>query len=344
MLLRKIWPLPVFILLAAAQIGFLKLVEKRQTPDLTIAVLNNDRDGGGLELIGRLENAGVFAGVVRLDNFPQVKATLELGQAAAILIIPDDLTRNILSGKQSRIQLILDGRQSAAALISRGYALWVIEGFSAQIGGLNQRDDLITLVLRYWYEENQTSTLHSVPGVVSVLTLLTAIVWAFLFLPRKGGLGVLSTLLRGILPSLLLAVAQVGIVLLAAMSVFQILPEDNVMRLYWGMCVFSLSIISMVFAVYGVFKTRLRIIIVAAVLVLAAVILSGFLIPHDDTPRLLGYLASANPLLRLVAMLKGVLINDIGVQEMTSGIRAMLIITAAAIVPAVWFSRRVRGL
>ena len=333
----KLWA--VIILLPVFQVVFLMQVEKHQSPKLTAAVLNNDHSNGGAELIRRLENAGVFAGVTQFRRYSEVKTILEQKQAAVILVVPEDFTRNILSSKPSRIQMILDGRQTAAAMMSRGYVLWVAQRFAAQVGGLNQRDDLVTVVLRYWYEEELTFKWYALPGILCLLSLLTAFVSALLFVPQNAHAGVLKMILHGVLPALLFAAFQTGIMFLAVIAVFQLPQQGNMMSLYWTMAAFSLAVIGLVFAVCGIFKGRLSRLTALAAILLSGLLLSGMVMQLSNKPRLIQYTAGVNPLRWLLAAAKGVLINDMNSQAVFSNTWPLLIIAAIALAVAVWFSR-----
>ncbi len=337
---RKLWLLLVFIMLAAAQIWFLTLVEKRQAANLTVAVLNNDRGGGGAELVRRLENTGFFTSVAQFKSYSQVKSILEQGSAVVILVVPEELTNNILSGKTTRVQLILDGRRTSGAMMAKGRVLWELQTFSLQAGGLNKREDLVMPVLRYWYEEELTLKWYAAPGITCILALLTALVYGCLFVPRDVRPGAMRMLLGGVLPAFVMAALGCGVMLLAVMGAFQIPRQDNMLSLYWVMTAFVLAVIAIVFAVCGLLKRRLGMLAGVPLMVVALLLLSGMFTAVEEMPRWLQSIAAANPLCRLHAVTKAAFINDAGVETIIAAIRPVLITAAIALSAAAWLFRR----
>lgn len=65
--------------------------------------------------------------VARFDNPRAVQEALDAQKVKAVLHVGQTFSADVAAGRPTRVQLVLDGRKSNAALILQSYALGIVE-------------------------------------------------------------------------------------------------------------------------------------------------------------------------------------------------------------------------
>ena len=113
-----------------------------------------------------------------------------------VIHIDEQFSRNLLAGKPAETQIILDGRKSNTAQIVLGYASKIIYEYNverAQRGGVIFPKSVI--IPRNWFNANLIYTWFTVPGLVALLTMTTALLVTSLTIARERELGTFDQLL-----------------------------------------------------------------------------------------------------------------------------------------------------
>src|SRR3990172_7404095 len=126
-------PIVILVVYTFAEIllcGWAVTMEVRHIPT---AVLDRDNSPASRALIERFHQARNF----NLDFHPSDEATVERlldsGQAALGIVIPSGLGRDLAAGRPASIQVLADGTQSNAALLSLGYVSEIVRRYSSEI-------------------------------------------------------------------------------------------------------------------------------------------------------------------------------------------------------------------
>ena len=95
------------------------------------------------------------------------------------IVIPRDFGKDLMAGRGSDVQLLVDGSDSNTASIALGYAESVVQGYSAQL-----RADMLNLRggqpqaarrlgrMRVWYNSSLKSKNFVVPGLIAVILMI----------------------------------------------------------------------------------------------------------------------------------------------------------------------------
>jgi ABC-2 type transport system permease protein len=96
--------------------------------DISMAVFDQDRSQQSSSFLEKFTSSGYFLRKHDLNSFQEIDKVLDRGDAALVVVIPPDFSREILAGRTAQVQIILDGTFTATALIISNYAAAIVNG------------------------------------------------------------------------------------------------------------------------------------------------------------------------------------------------------------------------
>ncbi|HPN65452.1 MAG TPA: ABC transporter permease [Candidatus Goldiibacteriota bacterium] len=331
--------------------GYVATTDIKHVP-AAICIEKPSAQARGLE--EKFTNSEYFNVKYVINNPEEIDEVLGKSRALIAIRIPADFDTLIKKGKAAKVQLIVDGSDSNASLISMNRASSIIQGFSANvftekmeimkpiIGALPE----IKLEERVWYNPELKSANTMVPGVMGmILMIITIIITAVSIVREKENGNIEQLVVTPIKPMEIIAgktvpyilISIVDILLITAMCllVFKISLQGSFMLLL------SLSIF-MIFANLGlgilistVSSTQQQAMLTSMFFIVPNILLSGFIFPINNMPAALQFISYLLPLTHYNVILKGIFLKDLGFMELLPQTLALLVfglvIFAAAI-------------
>ena len=155
-----------------------------------IALAVQDRDGTpeSRAVVSAFVNSSYFDLVASVYSRAEAERLVDLNQARAVLVIPENFSRDVTSGRQGVVQVIVSGDNANTATTVIGYASNILQSIGAALapGGAEIRPP-IGVEPRIWYNPELRSTLFLVPGLIAYIAMITAVTsTALVDRPRKG--------------------------------------------------------------------------------------------------------------------------------------------------------------
>lgn len=323
--------------------------------NVQLAVLNEDAGRSGRDLVASFAGAPTFTHIFPLAHAGEIAPALEQRRAQIVLRVPEQFSRDIATGRATRVQVILDGRNSNTALILDGYAAAVVEGFVRAL----PRDQaparaLPRIELRAWFNPNLESRWYFLPGIVALLTFVVAMALTALSVAREREIGTYEQLLITPLspteimvgksvPALLIGFAEGAAIAAVAALWFQVPLRGALWLLAVALLLFLLSSIAVGLMLSSVARTQQQAIFGAFLFVVPAVILSGFSTPIANMPDWVQTLTLINPMRYFLVVVRGVFLEDIPLAHAQHQLWPMAAIAAAALAVGVLMFRRRLG-
>src|SRR5262249_8016947 len=153
------------------------------------------------------------------------------------------------------------------------------------------------------------------PGLLAVLTTLMGLMVTALSVARERELGTLDQLLVSPLeplevvagktaPALIVGLAEGTVLLLVGVLVFRVPFQGSVALLYLSMTVYLAAVIGVGLFISSLAMTQQQGFLGAFVVMVPAVLLSGFATPIENMPEWLQVVTLANPLRYYLAIIK----------------------------------------
>jgi ABC-2 type transport system permease protein len=289
-----------------------------------------DRDGTqrSQDLLKRFQASEYFDVVRVVNNYPALTRSLDDGHAKMGIVIPWDFSQRLIDGRPVRVQALVDGTDDNTANVLIGYAQAVVQSYSsgAQLDWLRNRGQLVQPALisvenRTWYNEDLESSAFIVPGV---LALVMSVIGAFLTsltIAREWERGSMEQListpvtpveimLGKLAPYFFIGMFDVIVCALIAIYWFQVPFRGSFPTLLFTSAMFLVVVLSLGFFVSVIAKNQLAASQVSLIITfLPAFLLSGFLFPIEQMPRVLQWITRIIPARYYVSVLKKIFLK-----------------------------------
>jgi ABC-2 type transport system permease protein len=315
------------------------------------ALLDLDRSAASQELVGRIEGSGTFRRVADLSTPHQIAASIDGKDALLVLQIGQNFERDLESGRQAVLQLVVDGRNSNTAGTASRYVATIVEEFNADWrrahgGG----DPPLAMETRAWYNPNLETRWNMVPGLIAVLSMLQTLILTALSVAREREQGtfdqLLVTPLRPVeimvgkaVPSIVIGLIQATIILTVAWLWFQIPFEGSLIALYTALLMFTVASVGIGLAVSALAVNMQQAMLYTFVLLMPMVLLSGFTSPIRNMPQIMQYITLIDPLRYGVEMVQRIYLEGVSLAWVINDLWPLLIIAGVTLPSAAWLFR-----
>lgn len=330
--------------------GYAATYDLNQVP---IAVYNEDRGPASRELIARFTGAPAFKEVLHIERHAQIAEALDGKQVLLVLHLGRHFSRDLLTGRRpAGVQLLLDGRDSNTAQIALGYAQSVISRFN--LDWARQRHNTLPpaeLVVRAWFNPNLESRWFIVPGIVGLLTLVVTMIVTALSVAREREQGTFDQLLVTPLtpaqillgkavPGLLIGVLEASFSILMAVFWFRVPLLGSLAALYLGIVLYVFSVIGVGLMISSLSVTQQQGLLGGFLVIVPAVILSGYATPIANMPVWVQHLTLINPLRYFLVIIRGVFLEGLGTEDLLDQYWPLAIIGLCSLLCAGWLFRK----
>ena len=336
--------------------GWAVTMEVRHIPT---AILNRDNSTASRALIERFQQSSNFY----LDFYPssetEVERLLDSGQVMVGIIIPPELGRDLAAGQPTDIQVLVDGTQSSAALLSLGYINEIVRRYSSEIeitrlnrSGVSLRGlSGVVNNIRAWYLP-ELRYIHF--GMVSMVTLAVVLLGTRLAsaaIVREKESGTLEQLmvtpiqpweliLAKIIPMTVLEVVGLLLGVLLAFLVFNVAPHGNPANtLLLFIALSTLAFLATVgigiwIATYS--RNQIQALLLTFLVLFPMMFLSGTITPVTAMPIWLQWLSFISPVRHYLSLALGVFIKGLALEMVWPHVIALAGFTALIL----WISLR----
>ncbi len=315
--------------------------------NIDVVTLNRSQSVESRELLSRFENSPRFRNFYYVDNEADFKKKLDAQKVQIGLMINNDFSRNIKSGKTATVQVISDGRQTNSASIASGYASQIITGYGAEVSSSAKTSPArgeevtnranINMSVRNWFNPNLEYKWYILTVIVAMLSLVTTLILTSLSIARERELGTFDQLIVSPLSSFEILLGKSIPPLIIAMALTMIMTGIVIIFFHipfaGSFLLFMISIFISLLAIVGVglyfsaiCNTQQQAILSAMTFMMPAVLLSGFISPIEDMPVALQYLTWLNPVRFFMVLTRGIFLKGMGVADVITNIIPLIII------------------
>jgi len=316
--------------------------------NVSTAVVDHDRTLQSRQLVSTLTASGYFRVVDVSDDSDALGRALDSGRALVGLEIPAGYARDLAARRSPAVQLLVDGTNSNTATVAQGYALRIVADFGAR--GLPIADGRprgIDLRARAWFNPSLESRVYNVPAVIGVIVLLMCLLLTALAVVREREIGTLEQLLVSPLsaselvlgktiPVAGVALVQMTLVTTVALLWFDVPFRGSLATLALAAALFIVAGLSLGLLISTFSSTQQEAFLAMFLLLLPAIILSGFLYPIDTMPEVFQHLTLANPLRHFLEIVRGIFLRGAGVGELWVQLTTLTAMAGTGLAVAAW--------
>lgn len=194
------WVLAIFMLYSMTLMAYNTATAiSHDLKNAKLVVVDHDRSGASRELVHRFRPPEFrFAG--QLENASDGIRQLDQGTASLVLDIPPNFELDLREGRQTKLQLQLDGADATRAYLTSAYAANIVARFGRERARRLGATDTGTLPIveneqRVWFSSNQDETLFTAIQDLAQHILLFSLLLPAAALAREKERGTVEQLL-----------------------------------------------------------------------------------------------------------------------------------------------------
>jgi len=303
--------------------------------NIKTVVVDYDKTELSRDFICKLDASSYFNVIQHLSDTASAAGYLDQGRTTMAIIIPPDWTRDIKSDREAPLQVLLDGSDPNFAGISRGYITAFIERYNRDrlLDFLNRHgkekiNSPVEARIRVWFNEDLESRNFIVPGIIAIIIMIVGAMLTSLVVAREYENGTMETILSlpiragefltgKAIPYFLIGIADVLVAVFMGQVLFGIVMRSNFWLMVLASSLYLLVALSLGLIISIVTKSQLVANILAILITyLPSLLLSDFVFPVVNMPKVLQLITYAVPATYFIDILNGLYLRNLGLTNL----------------------------
>jgi ABC-2 type transport system permease protein len=326
---------------------------------IPLAVFDQSKSSESRKFLQQFQHTEYFNFKFDVQSYDEIENLFLNSKANAAFVVPKDFGSDLLAGRATTIQILVDGADANSAGQALNYASRMTAEYSNRLTteflqrrGRSQYAP-IDFQPRVWYNPDLTSTKFLIPGLIGFIIVLTAVVSTALTVVREKERGTMEQLmvsplnpfqviLGKVIPYLLISLVIATSILIAGYLLFDIEVKGNLLLLYAGIFTIILGGLGQGVLVSSLTDSQQAAFMVAMMSsLLPTFLLSGFVFPISSMPMPLQILSNIAVTKFFLVVVRGVMLKGVGLEAVWQQFVFMLIFAGITIgVSARQFQKR----
>lgn len=323
---------------------------------IPVGVVDHSNTGLSRVLIQTIGATQTVKFIRHYNNAQQAEAAIAREEVRAVLVIPRDVSQRLV-----RHQTVGFGSPpSSDENTSRPVAQWLVDGSDTMIAAtikslrnmpltellskpVNRNTPTFEVALLY--NPEQRSAVNIVPGLVAVILTMTMIMFTSAAIVRereRGNLEMLITtpvrsielMLGKIIPYMFIGALQVAIILSLGHLIFNVPMNGSLWQLAAATLLFITASLTLGLVISTIAKNQLQSMQMTIFILLPSILLSGFMFPYEAMPEVAQYIAEALPATHFMRLIRGVVLRDVAIIDMSFDVYWLALFTLAGLAVA----------
>jgi ABC-2 type transport system permease protein len=296
-------------------------------------VYDADRTPESRELISYFQGSRYFQLLGTVDDYETIEREIDRDACMLAFVIPQDYSRDLLSGHDPQVQLLFDGSDSNTASIALGYTNGILQSFAAAMRTRMQNPikravggTPLDARLRVLYNSELKSKNYLVPGLIALVLMIIGALMTSLTLAREWEMGTMEQLLSTPLRPAEIALGKMSayfvlglvdmfLIIVAGAAIFQVPMRGGYIFLTMTGCLFLMG--SLFWGILISAMTRSQLFAYQLAMLtsfLPAFLLSGFVFAIENMPVPVQAVTFLFPTRYFVTILKGIFLRGVGME------------------------------
>jgi ABC-2 type transport system permease protein len=317
----------LFILfgIPAAQILIFGYAVSTDIKNAGVAVLDLSHDEMTEKLTDKIFSSGFFKRTETLLNYNDIDKLFKKGKTKAVIVYENDFGKKLLSEGEASLTIISDGSEPNTATLITSYTTSIVNDFSMEMAGPGVKNFIkISPEVKMLYNPALKSHFMFVPGVITLILILICALMTSVTITREKEFGTMEVLLVSplrpiqiiigkVMPYFFLSFVNVLLILLLSWLVFGLPVKGSIILLLAECMLYILMSLTLGILISTVSRTMQQAIFISLIgLMLPTVLLSGFIYPIENMPKIYDYVSSVLPPRYFIIIIKNIMIKGTG--------------------------------
>jgi ABC-2 type transport system permease protein len=331
------------------QILIFGFVVSTDIKDARVAFLDLSKDEITQKISDRICSSGFFVRADNLQNYNEVDKIMKSGRVKAVIVFGEDFARDLISRGKAAMSIIADGSEPNTATLITNYATAIVTDFNRDLAGpSSQSNVLIQPEVRMFYNPGLKGHFMFVPGVITLILILICALMTSVTITREKEFGTMEVLLVSplkpvqiilgkVTPYFMLSIINVVMILLLSWLVFDLPVKGSLALLLCESMLYILMSLSLGILISTVSETMQQAIFISFLgLMLPTILLSGFIFPIENMPKVYDFVSAVMPPRYFVVIIKNIMIKGTGLMFVWKETLILVIMTVFFIGLSIW--------
>lgn len=317
----------LFILfgIPAAQILIFGYAVSMDIRNTSIGILDLSHDEMTQKLTDKLISSDFFRRSENLLNYNEIDKVFRKGDAKAVLVFEENFGKNLIRDGKAHLSIITDGSDPNTATLITNYAMAIVNNFTTEQSTPGSSAPMtISPEVKMLYNPELKSHFMFVPGVITLILILICALMTSVTITREKEFGTMEVLLVSpikplhiiigkVMPYFLLSVINVILILVLSWLVFGLPVKGSIILLLTESMLYILMSLTLGILISTVSSNMQQAIFISLIgLMLPTVLLSGFIFPIENMPKIYDYISMILPPRYFIHIIKSIMIKGTG--------------------------------
>ena len=323
----------VFPLMMLVLYGFGIRYDVKSVP---MTVLDRDGTAKAQQYIERFEHSPYFRLNRYVASYRDLQDDIDRGRTRIGLVVPADFSQRLSSNREAAVQVIVDGADNNTATIAMSYVTAITQEYSSAI--VTQRMDAflretnipvpaIEAESRVWFNPNLESVQFIVPGIIAIIMMMVGTVLTAITIVREKEQGTIEQIVSSpigryelmigkVMPYAALSYLDFLLIIIASYFLFHVAVKGSVALLLVTALFYLIGVLGTGILISTVTETQISAMLTAIMAsMLPSVLLSGFIFPIQQMPRILQVITVVVPARYFITILRDIYLKGLGLES-----------------------------
>ncbi|RLD58482.1 MAG: ABC transporter permease [Bacteroidetes bacterium] len=307
-----------------AQILIFGYVVTNEINNAKIAILDKSKDEVTKKITSKILSSSYFQLYDNLSSTSDIEKILKKGEVKEVIIFEPDFAQKLEKQNNAKIQIIVDASDPNTANILVNFTKGIINKYIQKENTQIQYPLQIIPEVRMMYNESLKGVYMFVPGTMALILMLISAMMTSISLAREKEIGTMEILLASplkpiqiilgkVVPYLVLSFINAVVIIMLGNFVFGVPVKGSLLLLMIECILFILLALSIgIFISTKSSNQQIAMIISMFGLLLPTILLSGFIFPIQNMPKVLQIISLIMPPRWFIIIIKNIMIKGTG--------------------------------
>jgi len=307
-----------------AQMFIFGFALSNEIKDVKIAILDQSKDVVTRQIQSHLFSSGFFVLDASLNSEAEIEPAFRKGIIKEVVIFEPDFAENLQKKGLANVRIVADASDANQANLISTYTTAIINDYVNKQNALNGSPVSIVPEVRMNYNPELKSVFMFVPGTMALILILVCALMTSISIVREKELGTMEVLLASplrpiqivigkVIPYVVLALIDAVIIIVLSYYVFRLPMQGNIFLLLGETLLYLLLALSVgIFISTSAESQQTAIFISLMAFMLPTILLSGFIFPIENMPKILQWLCAIMPPKYFIIIIKNIMLKGAG--------------------------------
>ncbi|WP_372947849.1 ABC transporter permease [Mariniphaga sp.] len=307
-----------------AQLLIFGTVIKSEISDVHIAIYDQSKDETTLQITNKLLSSGYFLLEENLSNTQGIEEIFKKGKVKEVVVFESNFGEKLIREGSAQVQLIADASDPNMARLVTSYTTGIINDYIRKLNPNMEMPMQIEPEVRMYFNEEMKSAYMFVPGTMALILMLISAMMTSISITREKEMGTMEILLVSplkpgqiivgkVLPYLILSIINAFVIVLIGHFVFGVPVTGSFILLMLETILFILMALCFGILISTAAKNQMVAMFISMIaLMLPTIILSGFIFPIENMPKILQWLSHIMPARWFITIIRSIMLKGTG--------------------------------